>query len=169
MLNYGAAAQQMFGYKTGDLANAGADDFQQYASTEYTLSTDGFSMSGTAWAPSLTLESTILLNFYFNDVTEGMYATYSYTTHAGTPVSATVDYGSFVSGWGHYGVAVPIAIADAGTPVTVTMFHADGSVAGTMTCSANNYLKGMTENNPDVALYPALAKFAASAKTAFAN
>ncbi len=169
MLNYGASAQKMFNYKTGSLASAGAEDFQTYASTEYTLDKDGCSLSDAVAGTTLTLEDMISLNVYFKDVEEGMYATYTYTTHAGTQINETVDYDSFVNAWGYKGVGVPVAIADAETLVTVTLFNSDNTEVGTAVFSVNAYLKDMIDSGKTDELYPNLAKFAKSAKAAFAK
>ncbi len=169
MLNYGAAAQNMFDYNTNDLATVGAGTFQQYASTEYTLDKEGCELSETVAGTTLTLEDVIQLNVYFEGVTEGMYATYSYTTHTSRKINQTVNYNSFISGWGYLGVPVDIAIADADALVTVTLFNSDGTKAGKAVYSVNAYLNDMIEKDKNEQLYPALAKFAASAKKAFAE
>ena len=96
-----------------------------------------------------------------------MKATYSYATHAGTQITETVEYDSFISGWGYKGLSVGVAVANADQIVTVTLYNSDGTVAGTGTYSVNAYLYDMIEDYPEEALYPALAKFAASAKEAF--
>lgn len=164
MLNYGAAAQTIFNYNTSNLANADAGDFQQHASTTYEISNEGCSAWG-ARTITLTLEDMIKLNVYFNNVEKGMKATYSYTTHGGTSVEGTVEYDSFVNG----AVPVDLAIADAATLVTVTLFNSDGTEAGKVVYSVNAYLKGMIDLGKTDDIYPALAKFAASAKASFAK
>jgi hypothetical protein len=115
----------------------------------------------------------ISLNAYFKDVTDGMKAKYSYKTHTGRSIEGTVDYASFISitykGKVYYGVPVDVAVADADALVTVTMYNSDNSIAGTAVYSVNAYLKDMIDRDGDENLYPALAKFAASAKTAFAD
>ncbi len=170
MLNYGAAAQTMFGYNTNDLATAGAEEFQQYAtSTDVSLDKNGCELSDAVAGTTLTLEDMIKLNVYFKDVTEGMYAKYSYTTHDDRLIEKTVDYNSFISGWGYLGVSVDVAVADTNALVTVTMYNSDNSEAGKAVYSANAYLKDMIDKGEEDSLYPALAKFAASAKAAFAN
>lgn len=170
MLNYGAAAQTMFNYNLEDMANKDMDDFQQYASESYTLDTEGCSATGTAKEASLTLDGMIKLNIYFTNVTEGMYATYSYTTHAGTNISERVEYDSLISrtigGVKCFAPSIGIAVADINTPVTVTMYNADDSVAGKVVYKAGAYLN-YSINNSDDDIYPALAKFATSAKAAF--
>ena len=171
MLNYGAAAQIIFKYNTDDLASKGAEAYQEYASTEYTLSKEGCDLPSTFVAgTTLTLEDMIKLNVYFNDAKAGMKATYSFTTHGGTYVEKTVEFDSFVHEWGYYGVAVDdIAIADAATLVTVTLYNSDNTVVGTAKYSVNAYLKDMIDDGKEDEIYPALAKFAASAKAAFAK
>ncbi len=170
MLNYGAAAQVMFNYNTNDLANAGAEDFQKYASTDYSLSSEGISIEGNIFGTTLTLEDMIKLNVYLTNATEGMYATYSYTTHGGIKINKTVTYDAFISGYGYLGIAVDdIAIADTDALVTVTVYDQSGNVVGKAVYSVNMYLKDMIDSVQYDELYPALAKFAASAKKAFAK
>ncbi len=169
MLNYGAAAQTYFGYNTDDFANVGAETFQEYASPSgsYTLDKEGCTSSGSAVGASVTFAETLELNFYFENVTKDMYAEYSYTTHLGTKIEKTVYHDSFISGYGYTGVVVPVAIADTATLVTVTLFNSNGSEAGKATYAVKAYLKDNI-TKPD-AIFDALAKFATSAKTAFAK
>ena len=68
-------------------------------------------------------------------------------------------------------MAVDVSVANADSLVTVTMFKNDVTVAGEAVYSANAYLLDMINKpeNKDKAIYPMLAKFAASAKKAFVN
>ncbi len=168
MLNYGAAAQTMFSYNTDDPAYVGAEAFHSNASSEYTLDKAGCTLPETLIAgTTLTLEEAIQLNFYLNNAQEGMKAEYAYTTHTGEEVTGTVEYDAFISGYGYRGVPVDIAIADADALVTVTLFDSAGTELGKATYSADAYLKDMIDKGHKDSLYPALAKFADSAKKAF--
>ncbi len=174
MLNYGAAAQTIFNHNTSDLASKGAENFQHLASTMPTLDDSGCSATENVYQVSLTLEDMIKLNVFFGDVTEDMKAKYSYTTHSGASIEGEVDFASFkkriIDGKTYYIVPVDVAVADAATYVTVTLYKGDGSEAGSAVYSANAYLKGMIEwVGAQDEIYPALAKFAASAKSAFAQ
>ena len=168
MLNYGAAAQKKFGYNLDNLANADTEEFQQYASQTPTIEDKEWQFDESLYSITVSLENTLELNTYFKTVTEDMYAKYLYTTHAGTPIEETVCYDSFIKRWGKLGVAVPVAIADAATLITVTLYNGDDTVVGKVVYSIDGYLKGMMKTEEDD-IYPALTTFAASAKKAFAK
>ena len=95
--------------------------------------------------------------------------TYSYTTYAGTKRNGRVEYDSFVKHDNYFGVPVGISIANSDALVTVKLFDSDDKLLGTAVYSANEYLKAMidSEEHKNDAIYPALAKVAASAKAAF--
>ena len=91
--------------------------------------------------------------------TTDMYAEVSYTDYSGAAKTYTVDtfgsYGSYIK------VTVDkIVLADAFSPVTVTLYNADGTVYGTGTDSVESYV-ARTGNS---AINESIMKFAFSAR-----
>ena len=156
--NYGAAAQNYFGYNTTQLVNSNV-------TTSIRDITPTKNSNGPAeWTGStLTLESNILMEVFFakNALTGDETATVTYTTHAGTPVSKEVslvldDY------YDEWKVQIDgLAIADVSTVVTVT-------VGGfTVTDSMESYVARQLEKGETDDIYKAILAVGASAKAYF--
>ena len=157
MLNYGAAAQIQFNYKTDDLANSLMTEEQQAKATDsIELSNIRETAEGYV-GTTLELQSNILLNFFFTADFVGKTATVSYTDHYGV----AHEYEVTVEASGSNGrVSVnKLVISDCSVPVTVTV---DGI---SVTDSAESYCARVT----NLALREPLMKFASSARAYFSN
>ena len=156
MLNYGAAAQLQFNYKTDDLANSLMTDAQKACATASVEMTDIRQMAGVYQGTTLELESNIVLNFFYAKEFVGKTATVTYVDHYGEAHRFDViveDYDS----WGKVGVD-KLVISDCSVPVTVTI---DGV---SVTDSVESYcarMQGYLE------LGEPLMKFASSARAYF--
>ena len=154
MLNYGAAAQEKFGYNEDDLANSNIDAYQKCSLGSVSFAKK-FVTAANYKGVSASLESKILLNMFFKfasslDVSK-MYAMVKYTDYNGKAVSYKVNGTDFVSTSGGYGVAVPTVPADVNTAIKVTIYHANGKVYDTMTESVGSYLtraSAVLKNDP---------------------
>ena len=166
MLNYGAAAQENFKYNTSDLANALLTDSQKALATGSVTCRDGRVKGENYYGSSLSLEEKILLNVYFRNVREGMYAEISFTAFDGTKQTVEVPFGEFKNLTGStYAVVVDdIVLAESFNLVTVTVYNADGTVHGTVTDSVESYIARSAASD----LSEAIMKFAASAKAYYA-
>ena len=155
---YGAAAQEYFGYKTEALANAWlTEDEQAYASSSVSMENLRLP-SASYYGTSLSLEENIVLNFYFKGDLIGKTATVTYVDHYGKAHSYTVtaaQSGSYAR------VTVDqLVVADASVPVTVTI----GSER--VEDSIESYCARMLTQLP---LCEPLMKFASSARSYFAS
>ncbi len=169
MLNYGAAAQVNFGYKEETLANANAGIYQVHASENVALEKDLVS-SGNAYATSVTFADKIVFNAYFENVTKDMYAKVEFTDHYGTNKNHEITYDKFVpNGKCHMVVVDKLVIADAAQNVKVTLCDQEGNVYGEISESVNGYLYRASKASPDKEIYPAMARFSASAKKTLAK
>ncbi len=172
MLNYGASAQEHFGYDTEHLANAGLTEEQRaLASGEVTLEMveRGGGAEGYFFGSTLFLESNIALNLYFEKMTEGMSVKVSFTDHYGTEKTKTVRFEDMTervnNGTVYRVVSVnELAVADCEAAVTVTVYDAQDTQVDTGVESVVSYLYGMSEAAPSDALYMNVLKFIASAK-----
>ena len=164
LLNYGAAAQNYFGYNTGNLANKQLSDLQKALATKDAPATDirvkGANYKGT----NLGLESQILMRMAFGGTNTSMYAVIEFTNHSGNKVKVNVSGSEF----GASGVIVidEIVIADGRKPVTVTVYNADGTVFASATDSMESYIARMRVDKYDP-LYEAILKFSDSAYNFF--
>ncbi|MBP3632980.1 MAG: hypothetical protein J6J43_00205, partial [Oscillospiraceae bacterium] len=111
---------------------------------------------------NLALEDKIELNLFFANVTTDMYAEVSYTDFGGNVVSYTVDGEDFAlyAGTTYKVPVTKIVLADAFSPVTVTVYNADDTIHAAGTDSVESYIARAGEN----ALNEAIMKFAYSAK-----
>ena len=171
MLNYGAAAQNQFGYAKDDLANNQLTDAQQGKATQTIEPQDHWSsLNKKATTSNLALESNIVLRIWFENVTAGMYAEVSYKDHYGRPVEKTIQYADFVvENNGQHVVAIDtLVVADGSQIVTCTMYNADGTVFDTCTESVESYVYIMRVHNLDTyGLYEAIMKFVDSSYSYF--
>ena len=166
MLNYGAAAQEYFGYDVENLANATLSDEQKkFAST--TENVKDIQIKGDHYlTTTLSLENNILLTGYFtfDSGIDGKYAEVKYNDSYGDEVSYTVSGKDFVKNTDKiYGVCVDtLAIADATCAVTITVYNSDGTVYGTLVDSMESYLyRIMQKDNREI--FKMIARFTASA------
>ena len=91
-----------------------------------------------------------------------MTAKITYTDHKG--VAKTAEAGLEAHSGSTMKVVVDeIVLADAFSPVTVTVYNADGTVHGTATDSVESYVA----RSGDDALYSSIMKFASSARAYF--
>lgn len=162
MLNYGAAAQKQFSYKTGDLANKNLTAAQKAYGTAAVPPTANTLVKGTNYAGTrLVLESHIQMQVAFKSLHTGMYAIYTYTDHNGVTKSYIVHGYDFINVGGMYGVELnALVYADARSPVTVKVYTGNGALVAEATDSIESYVNrsGNTE------LFAALMRFADSAK-----
>ena len=130
MLNYGAAAQDMFNYGESDLANKNMTDYQSYATKSVSCENNQYKGTGYATA-SLTLESSILLNMKFDKayVTRDMTAVVTFTDHYGKAHTIEIDGSEFGVDGNRYVVVVDeLVVADFAQVVTCTFKDADGNI-----------------------------------------
>ena len=164
MLNYGAAAQNYFKYNTSDLANALLTDAQKALATSDVTCTNSQVKGANFYGTNLSLEDKILLNLYFKNVTADMTAKITFKDYTGTAKSIAGELVLY-SGSIYKVVVDDIVLADAFSPVTVTVYNTDGSVHGSVTDSVESYVA----RSGNSALNEAIIKFAYSAKAYFSE
>jgi len=167
MLNYGAAAQKQFNYRTDMLANANLTDEQQaYASEMPTLVNERVLEDESKCAgSSLVLRDNILLDVYFSGITEGMYAEVKYTKHSDTEEKTyRYEYDEFETSGSYKVLSInTLVIADAKQLVTITVYDKNGNVYTTYKDSMNSYLARQLEKGElPSGIYGLTAKFTAS-------
>lgn len=143
MLHYGAASQQKFNYKTDDLADALLTPEQlSWGGTMKELK-NGQIKGDFYQGTRLVLENRIQMQVAFSGVTKGMYATYTYTDHAGVQQTETVKFEDMICiGVDTYGISLDkLVVADARQLVTVIVYTADGQVHGGAIDSIESYCK----------------------------
>lgn len=168
MLNYGAAAQQTFGYNTGDLANNTLSAAQlAYGLTDVEM-TDSRVRGEGYYGTSLTLESNILMNVYFNNIPadrSNVKAVISFTDHYDRAQEFTVSsdkfvqYNSTVTGV----VVDKLVVADCRQPVEVKVYNGETLIASA-TDSFESYTARSNSDNP---IYESIMKFATAAYNYF--
>ena len=168
MLNYGAAAQLQFNYKTSELANADLTDAQkEFASVDMPELENGREKDEHVYGTTLTLESQILLKAYFSDLKAGMYVKVSFTDHYGNEISKRIEYENIGMNGSYYEVIVDsLVIADINQSVTITVHNSNGTVFSKLVDSMSGYLARQMPNGEDTSesgIYEAVAKFTASA------
>ena len=164
ILNYGAAAQDFFGYHTNNPANGRLTAAQRAYATQNVpledIRTEGEGYMGS----TLSLKNEILMNFVFtNEVLDNTaYAVYTFQHHDGgeeqitVPIANCRAYGST----GKYLDVKGMKVADCGQVITVTLYDADGNVLSTSTDSVWSYA---SRNTAKHAVYTAVLKLADSA------
>ena len=170
MLNYGAAAQTLFNYNTGNLANSVmTSTHANKATAELDMTKlSNNSVKGTGFAGgTLTLESNISLNFYFDAavVDKSMTAKISYTDHYGIDRGYTISGSDFVVNGNYIIVSVDTLVAaDAYQLVTVEIYDSNNALAASGVTSIESIAALSYETTP---LYVDLMKFCISAHTYF--
>ena len=169
MLNYGAAAQAHFEYNASNLANNELTAAQKALGLSNVEMKDS-RVPGTGYVgSSLTLESNILMNFFFNTIPaehDDMYAIASYTDHYGKAKEVKIagkDFVKFNSTTWKVSVA-GLVVADCRQPVEVKVYDASGAVIASVTDSIESYTARMNGDGP---LYVAIMKFAVAAYNYF--
>ena len=168
ILNYGAAAQDFFGYNTEDLANADLTDAQRAYASKRPSATD-IRVKGAGYAGStLSLLNEIQLNFVYNNnvIDKAAYAVVSYTHHCGAVEEYTVEAADFQA-YGtmrKYVEVNGLKIADGGQVVTVTLYDASGNVLSVSQDSMNAYAVRKGDEHP---VYDAVLKLTESAYNYF--
>lgn len=169
LLNYGAAAQNAFGYNTGNLANADLTEEQKgYATGEIDMSSLGHYEHIAGITPAeiaLLLKSDTRFILYYDKtgLDPSMVARISYTNHNNQPYSREIPIGEFADEGKHLSLTInTLRAADLDTVVTVEIYN------GTELISSNRINIAMyCGMNPD---YPAsipLAKYCRAAYNFF--
>ena len=168
MLNYGAAAQEFFGYNEAELANGELTADQKNMATKLQTCKDRREKGKNYYGSNLSLEDKILLNVYFENVTSDMYAKITYTDFRGRTQTITVPYREFKHLTKNvYGVVVDdIVLGDSFCSIKVTVYNSKGKVYGSATDSVESYCARMNEDGSN-ALYNTIMQFAAGAKAYF--
>ena len=155
MLNYGAAAQENFGYNTDDLANKDLTAEQKaFGTATMKTCTDKRVKGANFLGTGLELNNSIVLNMYFNGLTSDMTAKVTFTDHNNQPVTADAVIADGIV------YVDQIVVADARQLVTVTVYDANGSVYGTATDSLESCVARASASDT---IYQAIMKFADSA------
>lgn len=166
MLNYGAAAQRKLHYNENCLANARLTAQEQALASDPVAVTDIRQKGPGYYGSNLNLGSNMALTLFFENIGEDARAVVSYTKHTGEHKTCEIPGRDFVKFNSRIsGVRVDtLVVADAGQPVTVTVYGPDGSVIGTAVDSIESY----TARAADLGeLGDAIMKFSVSAKTYF--
>ena len=149
ILNYGAAAQEYFGYNTADLANALLTEEQlSYGTLEMAeihnyQTTDGTSYFGS----NLDLTSRITMNLFFKakQSGDGAYLMVNYTDHFGKEQEVQVD--AIKNGSYHQFNLSKLVVADGRCLLTCKLYKADGTLVETVTESMESYIARLSSNN----------------------
>lgn len=161
MLNYGAAAQKLFGYDVDHLVNADLTAEQKTYATESVEYENQIVKGENYHAANLSLENSLRFNIAFVNVASDMTAKVTFENHAGRKIDETVE----LTINGNFGIVNvnQIAVADGRIMVTVTVYNADGSVYGTVTDSMESYIARVSGNEPENAeLYEKIMMFSDS-------
>jgi hypothetical protein len=161
MLNYGAAAQEYFGYGADDLANSGlSEEHRALASQDAPISDSR--VKGTNYlATQLMLENNIRMRMAFKNVDESMTAKVSYTDHYGKEVTHEVPV-TVENGMGVVTIDT-LVVADSRCPVTVKIYDGEKLVAEA-TDSVESYVARMEGKD---GLFRQLMRFSDSAYACF--
>jgi hypothetical protein len=162
MLNYGAAAQNYFGYNMDDLANNQLSDTQKAYATQNTDSADQRVKGTNYYGSTLTLKTRIMLTMYFTNITPDMYAVVSFTDHKGNVHENRVEGDVFAQyNTSVYGVVVDdLVVADGDQLVTVRVYDANDNLVANASDTINSYAVRQGGSDP---LYEMVEKFTASA------
>ena len=174
MLNYGAAAQNEFGYNTENLANALLTDEQASWATEsatYEIAAEGDRVYGVG--SMIALESNVYLRLVFANVdTETMYGIVTYNDYKDRPQTVRIEGSDFKSVGSNYYAAdvLTMVVADARQQVTCTLYNANGEAIGYAIDSIeSNLARGVNNGTISIVMAEGLLKFADSAKAYLTN
>ncbi len=166
LLNYGAAAQETFGYNTGDLANKDltaeelAEGTQTVAAYTNKQAVKGNTAAyyGTAYLLETKISMTMAVRgSYFGN---GCYALVSYTDHTGTEKNNIRLEGKINNSVYEF-VLNEIVVADGRCLLTIEFYKADGTKVLTVQDSMESY----TARNADI--YPLAEKMLAFSDSAY--
>ena len=173
MLNYGAYAQEYFGYNTDDLANVGYEralnneDFKQATVRDPRIhgTLEGIAPTGY----SLALDSDVAVRFYFTVEDAGDYEIFVTDPYGKVEYLNLEHYKDNV-----YRVEIPIADAyllESNYTITVMAFGTDDTVTVTLSALDYVYTTIATEGNPEslVNVAKSLKVYAAMAKQYYIN
>ena len=182
MLNYGAAAQQQFGYDTANLVTADMTDTQKSWGTAEDVACDSNRVLGTgARTTTLALESAVCIDFVFyasviGDASQwnNLYAIATFEDHYGEAKSVRVEGADFEGYRGGTDAQVRIdglAAADYEQLVTCVVYNSEGVEIARCVDSMEGYVNralaagtaGATLEN----LCKLMAKYMAAAHTQF--
>lgn len=186
ILNYGATAQEYFGYRTDSLANqvknstAKASDYADYATvTNPTItrdiSTSGTHLNGAGLSISLILGNSVGLNVKITQGTnvfdESTILRYSYTRVDGKNITKEVDFSkwskSSTEGKFEY-VISDLAAKDLRQKITFAVYDSNNDpITKIATTSIAGYLAGQLSNPDNMNLVYALMKYSDSARAYF--
>lgn len=170
MLNYGAAAQTKFGYRTDNLANSQLTEAQKALASTYSPgdSTPINTGCNIIYMANVKLESNIQFMIGLQNVTDSMTAHIAFTDHYGKEKDVEVPLSSFSKDK----TTEPITyvytfdktvIADARQPITITIKNSEGATVATITDSIANYAARAEDTSEYKKLYECIVKFADSA------
>ena len=173
-LNYGAAAQDKFGYRTTELANRGlTDELKALATADSAVAdvtddrTKGALLAGTAVAAEFEIiPSTV---YQTSKITNVVKAEVSYVNFKGETVSyevAAADFANYNTAGTMKKIEIKgTAVADGASPITVKLIDADGNVVDETVECVNYYCARMAADHE---VFNKLLKVIYSAKVAFA-
>ena len=173
-LNYGAAAQDKFGYRTSELVNSQLTEDQKALATDASLVADvtdervkGAAMVGTAVAAEYELVPTFV--YQTSKIANATKAIVSYTNFKGEAVSYEIAAADFAD-YNTAGTAKKIeingtAVADGASPITVQIVDANGNILDESVECVNYFA---ARSIADHAVFTELLKLVYSSKIAFA-
>ena len=148
MLNYGAAAQVQFTYNVDDLANALLSDEQK------ALATGEISYENTRVATAnfvgtnFDLENSILLNYYFNNITTDMKARVTFTDFRGVEHEVIIDGSEFIKNGSAYQINISeTVVADGRCGITCEILDGE-TVVESVTDSMESYVARVAADYP---------------------
>ena len=177
LLEYGAAAQIYFKYKTDDLVNAGLVDFSDYArksneqakpdKTNNVITGKEYLFGHTA-----SLDDSLVLNYYFLGLDTEQYKNklVAKATYVGWNGQTQTIYGSFVYGQAYGRDVTMVSIkglsgGDVYSDITLELYDESNTVVFKSVYSVEAYLKTMIDSSPNYAyLYQAVANYGESVK-----
>ena len=169
LLNYGAAAQERFGYNLDNLANAELTEEQQtkYATPEQTPA-ENYSVTGvTPLKVGVDLGNKIVLTAIYqkSKAPTAAYATVSFTGYHGNEVNKQVELVYPVASM--FQILVDdMVMADCESEITIKLHDAEGNVLSTIVDSVSAYV-GRDETG--YAIYPEMLKVSFAAREYFAH
>ncbi len=163
MLNYGAACQKYFGYDAENLANKDLTDEQKNMASVDPPLTDSRVKGDNYYGSSVTCDSTLILQFYFENINETMTAKITYTDAYNEEITETIDGSKFNKRTNTLtGVKVGLAAYDAQQLVKCEVYDGDTLVASAVD-SVESYVARMASTDD---VYATIMKFALSSKSA---
>ena len=187
LLNYGAAAQTYFTYRTNSMANADLTAEQQALGTtelgtlnscEATVETPGATAHFSS--KSVVLDSEIVIKYYITfdegQSLDNVRAEITYETAVGTPTTVSFDASEFEyeADRDRYALRLrTVAVKDAARPVTAKIYDGDTLISDVFTYSIETYAYNQL-NKPELGARPraiitAMMIFCKSAESYFTN